>query len=358
MELSAVPPDAVEMDVVFHALDAGTDVADLAPSVFARAWPAYRSWFLRDGEEARPSYLTAVRQLQRHMPELVPTYERLVDAVGGGDLEARFLSHWCPPPLFVACSMATWTRDARLLVRNYDFPPALCDTTVMRSSWNGTEVLAMSDCVWGALDGVNGHGLSVAISFGGRKVVGPGFGIGLVVRYLLEVCPDVPAALQVLARVPVAMAYNVALVDAAGASAVVFVSPDRAMRVAPGSTAANRQGATEWPAHAEFCRTEEREDVLACAVADPAMTAHGLIDTFLTAPVYRPTQESTWGTVYTAVYDSDARALTLRWPDAAWTLELDGFQPGALVRRSLVALPPVEHAPLPAHAQERPLLIA
>jgi hypothetical protein len=130
------------------------------------------------------------------------------------------------------------------------------------------------------------------------------------------------------------------------------------MTHAPGTTAANRQGATEWPAHADFCRTVEREAVLEDAAADPAMTAQGLVETFLTAPVYRPTAESTWGTVYTAVYDADARALTLRWPDAAWSLSLDGFTPGSLRRRTWVALPPVEHAPLPAHAQERPLLIA
>jgi predicted choloylglycine hydrolase len=351
-------PDAVEMDVVFHALDGGSDVADLLPEIFANAWPAYRSWFLRDGEEARSSYLDSARQLRRHMPELVDTYERLVDAVGGGDLEARFLSHWAPPPLFAACSMAAWTRSSNRLVRNYDFPPALCDSTVLRSHWSPTPVIAMSDCVWGALDGMNGHGLAVAIAFGGRKVVGPGFGIGLVVRYVLQYCTDVPEALATLGRIPVAMAYNVALVDSAGHSAVAYLSPDRPMLVGPGTTAANRQGSTEWPEHAEFCRTVEREIVLADAVSDPQMTADALVSAFLQAPVYRPTAESTWGTVYTADYDVDRRLLTLHWPETSWMLSLDAFVPGALPRRAMVALPPTEHAPLPVPAQERPLLIA
>jgi len=243
-------------------------------------------------------------------------------------------------------------------VRNYDFPPALCDNTVIRSSWNGTGVLAMSDCVWGALDGINEHGLAVAISFGGRKVVGPGFGIGLVVRYLLEFARDVPEALAALGRIPMAMAYNVAVVDSAGAAAVAYVSPDRPMAVGPWTTAANRQGATEWPEHAEFCSTVERELALSEAVGDPAMTAASLVQAFLQRPLYRPTAESTWGTVYTSVYDADRRTMTLAWPEARWTLAMDAFVEDSVMRRTLVALPPREHAPMPVAAQERPLLIA
>jgi predicted choloylglycine hydrolase len=128
------------------------------------------------------------------MPELLETFDDLCAAVGGGDVEARFLSHWCPPPVATACSLATWTRDAHLLVRSYDYPPLLCDTTVLASSWTGTQVLAMVDCLWGAVDGINAHGLAVALAFGGREAVGPGFGIGLVVRYVLEVARDVADA--------------------------------------------------------------------------------------------------------------------------------------------------------------------
>ncbi|TMM02034.1 MAG: hypothetical protein E6G10_11090, partial [Actinobacteria bacterium] len=38
---------------------------------FAELWPAYRGWYLRDGDAARPSYREARVMLQRHMPELV-----------------------------------------------------------------------------------------------------------------------------------------------------------------------------------------------------------------------------------------------------------------------------------------------
>lgn len=351
-------PDVVPVEVGFHALDVGADVGRLA-MVFDQAWPAYRRWYLRDGEQARPDYLECRQAMLTHLPEIVPTYDQMVAAVGGGDLAARFLSHWNPPPLFAACSLAAWSRGRNLLVRNYDYPPTLCDALVVRSSWTGTGVLAMTDCMLGALDGVNEYGLAVAIAFGGRRVVGDGFGIGIVVRYVLEAAHNVPEALTILARVPVHIAYNVAVQDRAGRSAVAFLSPDRPMTLGDGGTAANRQGATEWPEHAEFCATEDREAALHELTTDPRTDAATLVRRFLEPPLYRPTALSTWGTVYTAAYDCDQRTLELRWPDDDWTLSLDGFEEGSLVRSMSMAVPrTVEPATVAAVAVHRPLLIA
>jgi predicted choloylglycine hydrolase len=331
--------EVVELDVTFRAVDAGTSVTHALPELFAGAWPAYRNWFLQAGEAPRPSYATCAAQLRRHMPELVESYEQLVDAVGGGDLEARFLSHWCPPPLFAPCSLAAWTKGEHVLVHNYDYSPLLCDTTVLASAWHGTRVVAMSDCGWGATDGINAHGLSVAIAFGGRPVVGEGFGIGLIVRYLLELATDVASALDILRRVPVRLAYNVALVDRAGNGAIAFVSPDRPLVLSDAATAGNRQGVTEWPEHSDFCTTVEREEALALAVADPAMTAGALVERFLAPPIYRDPASSLWGTVYTAVYDCDRGTVVFAWPGDSWMLSVDGFIEGFRKRRTLVAMP-------------------
>ena len=60
-------------------------------ALFERHWPRYRAWFLHEGEAARTSYAASLRALQEHMPELVPTYEKVCALAGGGDLEARFL---------------------------------------------------------------------------------------------------------------------------------------------------------------------------------------------------------------------------------------------------------------------------
>jgi len=354
-----VQPEVVELDSAFRAIDAGAGIDQRVPEIFAAGWAAYRNWFLREGEASRASYAEGAYKLRQHMPELVPAYDRLVEAVGGGDLEARFLSHWSPPPMFAACSLATWTRGSNMLVRNYDYPPLLCDTTVLASSWHGTRVMAMSDCVWGALDGINEHGLAIAIAFGGRSVVGEGFGIGLIVRYLLEFARDVPEALDLLRRVPVQLSYNLALVDASGHSAVAYVAPDRDLVVSGTLTAANRQGHTEWPEHAAFCATVAREEAMATALADPHTTAETLVGRFLQPPIHRSTAASTWGTVYTAAYHCDVRRLDLLWPDETWSLSLDDFQEGSRVRRSLVAVPPPTYeAAVTTPPPHPPVLIA
>jgi len=79
---------------------------------FEATWPGYRAWFLRSGMVGRPTYLESRRALREHMPELVPTWERLVELAGGGDVESRFLSLWCPPPYIVGCSQAVWMDPA------------------------------------------------------------------------------------------------------------------------------------------------------------------------------------------------------------------------------------------------------
>jgi predicted choloylglycine hydrolase len=349
--------DVVLTDVPFRALDAGPGISPTLQATFAASWPAYRDWYLRDGEDPRPTYADCLRAMEYHVPELLGTYSTLLTTLNAGDLEARFLSLWCPPPLFAACSMITWPTGP-LLLRNYDYPPAMCETTLLASSWDGVRVAAMADCLWGALDGVNEYGLAVAIAFGGRPAVGPGFGIALIVRYLLQVCGDVPSALAVLARLPVSMCYNVALLDASGRAAVAYVSPDRPLAVADGLTAANRQGVSEWPEYEAFCGTVERECLLADAVAEPGATAASLVDRMLTAPVHRSTAESTWGTIYTTVYDPVRLTVDLVWPGESWRNSLQDFTEGLRVRRTPVHLPPdrqVESVHVPVH---RPLLIA
>jgi predicted choloylglycine hydrolase len=312
---------------------------------------------LQEGEAARASYATSARMLRRHMPELAGTYDTLVEAVGGGDLEARFLSNWSPPPLFGNCSLAAWTKDSARLVHNYDYSPLLCDTTILRSVWLGTTVMAMSDCAWGATDGVNEHGLAVAIAFGGRTAVGEGFGISLVVRYLLEAAGDVAGALEILARLPVRLAYNVALADSSGVAAVAQLSPDRPMHLSPSLTAGNRQGATEWPEHAAFCATEEREEALQAAVKEPGMNADVLVERFLQPPIYRYPALTPWGTVYTADYDCRDCSLQLAWPGERWPLSLHRFVPGTRTRGTQVVVPQVR-TEMPVPADYNPALIA
>jgi len=336
----AATPETCELDVTFRSVvewETGPHVVE----AFSGAWPAYRRWFLRDGEERRSSYADGLRALELHMPELLPTYERLVELHGGSDVEARFLSLWNPPPLFAGCSIAAWTgAGGPALVRNYDFVPMLCDTTLLASAWNGTRVLAMSDCLWGVLDGVNEHGLAVALAFGGRDIIGPGFAVTLVLRYVLEFCRDVGEAVAAISRIPVNLAYNIGVVDASGAAATVQLSPDREAHVTGALSCGNRQAASEWREYEEFSGTVERETLLAAALADPATGRGSLEALFLTEPVYRPPATNPWGTVYTASYDTASPGVRLLWPEGEWPVSLADPREERFERSVLARIPP------------------
>jgi predicted choloylglycine hydrolase len=339
--VSAEPYPVVLADVTlpFRCVDAGTAPGPAVAAEFDRAWPSYRRWFLHLGEQRLPAYADCRAALTEYMPELVPDFDALVAAVGGGDLQARFLSHWCPPPLVTACSIATITHPAPLLVRNYDYPPLLCDALALRTHWSGRSILGMADCGWGLMDGVNDAGLAVAISFGGRRPVGVGFGIGLIVRYVLQVAASTAHACDLLARLPVRMSYNVAVVDSAGDSRIALLAPDRPPRFTAGCFAANSQGEIEWPRHAEYSNTREREEYLASLVAFPHTDTREVLEAFLRPPLYRPMHTSTWGTVYTAAYEPVTGLLTLRWPDDAWPMSVYSDLVGERPRTATALLP-------------------
>jgi Acyl-coenzyme A:6-aminopenicillanic acid acyl-transferase len=113
----------------------------------------------------------------------------------------------------------------------------------------------MLDCLWGLLDGINDAGLAVSQTFGGRPEVGEGFGIPLVIRYVLEVCGTVQEAIRVLHRVPVHMSYNVTAVDRAGRRATAYLAPDRPARITGRAMATNHQGEVEWAPYAAAIRS-------------------------------------------------------------------------------------------------------
>ena len=101
--------------------------------------------------------------------------------------------------------------------------------------------------------------------------MGPGFGVPLIVRYLLEVCADVPDAVEALRGLPCHMAYNLTLLDRRGAHATVLLAPDRPPIVTGAPFATNHQLGVEWPRHGRLSQTLERADFLERALSDPGL---------------------------------------------------------------------------------------
>ncbi len=291
--------------------------------LFSTTWPAYRRWYLAQGEAARPSLEEGRRRLVSHMPELVPTYERLCELAGDDDLASRFLTLWDPPAFLPGCAQAAVRGGEHGLVRNYDYDPDLCERVAMSTGWSGRRVLGTSDCLWGLVDGMNDEGLVVSLAFGGRPGAAPGFGIPLVVRYLLETTASVDQAQEALSGLPVSMAYNLTVLDRDGEAVTFFVAPGEAVVRFDEPVATNHRGhAPDWPDHARRFRSVERKAALSTAVADrPDLDA--VAAAFLAEPLYNTDWARGFGTVYTAVYRPAEGAVEYLWPDSVWRRELD-----------------------------------
>ncbi len=228
-------------------------------NLFHKFWISYKNWFLSEGYSARPGYTTSSMKLKNFMPEIFHVYENLIELAGGGDIEARFLSQYCPPPYLTGCSQIVLIEDNQTaLIRNYDYSPAMYEGVLLYTNWL-RPVIAMSDCLWGVLDGINDAGLSVSLSFGGRNITGDGFGIALLLRYILETCETTAEANNVIKRIPVHMTYNITVVDSKSEFSTAFLSPDRDAIITNAQVCTNHQSIVEWQDYAAFSSTVERK---------------------------------------------------------------------------------------------------
>lgn len=292
--------------------------------LFRDYWPNYYRWWSREGVEPRPTYLTSLRAMERHMPELVPLYMQVSELAGGGDLAARFLSFYRPPPYLSGCSQAVWPGQAALLVRNYDYDPKAFDAVVLRTAWQGRRVIGSSDGLFGLLDGINDAGLAVSLTFGGRSVVGDGFGVPLILRYVLQTCETAAEAAKALARIPSHMSYNVTVIDRARRFHTVFLAPDREPLVSHAAVATNHQHRAELLGDARISTTVERERFLLQRLTLHADSKEQFVRAFLRPPLYSTAFGEGFGTIYTASLEPEQGMMTLHWPGSDWPLPLDG----------------------------------
>ncbi len=316
------------MDVLWRAISEDQPGPKWA-GLFAEYWPDYHRWWAREGDNARPKYLECHAAMKTHMPELVPLYDRLCDLAGGGDQAARFLSFYSPPPYLSGCSQAIWPGKQPVMVRNYDYDPKAFDSLILHTRWQGRAVMGTSDGLWGLVDGINDAGLALSLTFGGRRVVGDGFGVPLILRYVLQTCTTAEEAGEVLARVPTHMSYNVTALDSKRRYVTVMMAPDRPAVVTHAAVATNHQENVEWVSHARFTATVERERYLLQRLTLHRDTEEKFINWFLKPPLYSTAYSVGFGTLYTAVYRARKRQMEVRWPGAEWQFSLKNFQEGS-----------------------------
>jgi predicted choloylglycine hydrolase len=147
--------------------------------------------------------------------------------------------------------------------------------------------------------------------------------VSLVVRYLLEVAGSTARAREILERLPVAMAYNLTMVDADKDVLTAFVAPGRRAEFSTSPIATNHRG--EIPdsiEHAQLYASVERRECLSDLVSD-SPTGADLVDAFLRPPLYSTHYWRAFGTVYTALYRPADSSVELCWPDRRWRRTFD-----------------------------------
>ena len=214
------------------------------------------------------------------------------------------------------------------MVRNYDYDPRSFDAVVLKTGWLGRGVMGTSDGLWGLVDGINDAGLTVSLTFGGRRIVGDGFGVPLILRYVLQTCETVSQATAALRRIPCHMSYNVTVLDKERHYATIYLAPDRPAIVTHAAVATNHQERVEWSSHARFTATVERERYLLQRLSLHADPKEKFIEAFLQPPLYSIAYDKGFGTLYTAVYEPRQRSMELRWPKGAWRFSLTDFVEG------------------------------
>ena len=176
-------------------------------ALYNATWAAYRQWYTHQGLAARPSLAECRVALRRHMPELLPIWERLSELTKEDPLAARMLAMWRLPAFAVGCAQTVLPGERPVLVRNYDYDQALFEGVIASTNYSGQRrVIGTSDMLSGP-PRWHERGRSRGLAdFGGRPGRGgEGFGIPLVLRYLLETCGTVREAVAALRRIPVAL---------------------------------------------------------------------------------------------------------------------------------------------------------
>ena len=287
--------------------------------IVGHGWPGWREWFTTRNGEDGPNAKACRRAIRRHLPGFERLLDDLVEKAGGDELLERFLTFWTPPRYLVNCTqLALSDAEGPVLIRNYDLDPGLNESTMFRSCWLGRQVVGMVEALAGLSDGMNAHGLAASLTFGGRVAGGRGFGIPLVIRYLLQFCRDTQDALSVLRDLPIHMSYNVTLIDPGGEVATVMLSPDRPPIVSRQAWATNHQLGVEWPHHGRMTRTLERAETLDHLLARKVPDEGELKKLFLSAPLFSPRYSRGFGTVFTTLYRPADRRVEIGWSDGTF----------------------------------------
>lgn len=277
------------------------------------ALPDYRAWFNQFNHHVLPSS-ECIDAIAEHLPLFVNTFKKMVGALNLEEHDIALISFYCPAPVTFGCSQAIWLQQHPVLVRNFDYFPALNEGRYLKSSWHGTQVIASTDCLWGALDGMNEYGLSISVTFVGQSKQAQGFAAPIVVRYILEFCKTTAEAVDLLMRIPLCMAYNFSVVDANFNVKTIEANPLTGILVSNTPAATNHQGDVDEFRFPDLYHSLLRKNTMLDYLYSPYSTLESFLNSFAYSPLYYEDYQSGSTTLYTAAYNCHLKAVEYRWP--------------------------------------------
>ena len=128
------------------------------------------------------------------------------------------------------CTAFAYAKNGRVIYgRNNDLPPYLRDgsKSELYAPENGNRFIITTSSFINGEEGINEHGLAVAMTFVMTDLVKikPGFNSCFIVRYLLEKAHSTTDAISLLMPLPVASNCNILLADKSGKMVVVECTP-------------------------------------------------------------------------------------------------------------------------------------
>ncbi|MBO1304599.1 acyl-CoA--6-aminopenicillanic acid acyltransferase [Enterococcus sp. 669A] len=170
---------------------------------------------------------------QQYFPEILTEIKGIADGQGIFErpLQAVLFGMYCLMPGAHCSSFIVRNKKGSILGRNSDFLTAtedLClNTYYQLEADDHYNFLGNTTAFVEMEDGINEHGLALALTSVAPCRVQPGLNVGMLLRLILERCKTIGEAVQLIQEIPIAGSGTLVVGDAKKQGILVELSPDK-----------------------------------------------------------------------------------------------------------------------------------
>lgn len=176
------------------------------------------------GEKCLPIYEKYLRDIMEEVRGLADGLHQKYN-----DIAYWLFNIYCNEEEHGCTIFAVKNKDKVLFARNMDMFPEYKKTSesVLYRVENKFTFLAHSTAMISVEDGINEHGLCVALTFLLSKTIKPGINGGFIVRKILEECKTTKEAIELIKSLPISSSHNIVIADQSGEMAVVECTSEK-----------------------------------------------------------------------------------------------------------------------------------